>query len=68
MRSTLAAMKTALRVLSALTEKQNPDAHDVEDLRRLAPDCESLALDELACEVIQRALRTREKARSSAGE
>jgi hypothetical protein len=60
-------MKTALRVLSALTEKQHPDPADLEELQRLAPDAEGLALDELACEVIQQAILARQKVRSADG-
>lgn len=56
-------MKLALRVLSALNEKQRPDRQDVAELRRLAPDDALNDTDELACEVIQRALKRRAQIR-----
>lgn len=57
-------MHLALRVLTALTEKRNPDPSDVEALRRAAGQGgEGLASDELACEVIQQALARRALAR-----
>ena len=60
MQQSLAEMKTALRVLTALNEKQAPATEDVEELRSLAPpDARDLPLDELACEVIQAALKRR---------
>ncbi len=49
-------MRTALRVLTALTERRSPDRGDVEALRSYAPPLKQLAPDELACEVIQQAL------------
>ena len=58
------AMQIALRVLTALTEKIAPDPADVEALRRLAPSRDHAHLDELACEVIQQALKRRGDSRS----
>jgi hypothetical protein len=59
------AMTTALRVLTALTEKRHPDQADVDALRSLAgPLPDGMGLDELACEVIQKALNRRSVARS----
>jgi hypothetical protein len=64
MQASLYAMQTALRVLAALTEKRHPDPADVAELRRLDPGQIHLPLDELACDVIQRAIRSREMARA----
>jgi hypothetical protein len=58
-------MQTALRVLTALTEKREANPADVEELRRLAPGDPDVPLDELACEVIQLAIKAREKARGA---
>lgn len=64
----LAAMKTALRVLTAIVERQNPNAVDVEELRQYSPSHPNAPPDELACEVIQEALKKRAAARhKSAG-
>ncbi len=57
-------MKAALRVLSALTEKQPPDPSDLSVLLQYAPLQKDTPPDELACEVIQRAIRTRAEART----
>jgi hypothetical protein len=59
-------MTTALRALGALTERQEPEAKDVAELRRLAPTMDAAPVDELACEVIQQALRTRAQLRAKA--
>jgi hypothetical protein len=58
-----AAMQLALRVLNALIEKRYPDPEDVAQLRQLAPDAATKPTDELACEVIQNALKHRAKGR-----
>ena len=63
MEKSLDAMQTALRVLSALTEKRRPDPADVEQLRNFAPLLADGPLDELACDVIQQALSHRAGAR-----
>lgn len=57
------ALKAALRVLSAVGDSQEPDSHDVETLRRYAPEFYAAPVDEVACEVIQQALRVRAKMR-----
>jgi hypothetical protein len=63
----LQAMEVALRVLTALTEKRNPHPADVNRLRTIVDgSSRDLPLDELACEVIQRALRHRAEARKKA--
>ncbi len=64
MPSSLFAMQTALRVLSAFTEKREPEPGDLEELRRLAPGKSDLPADELACEVIQIAIQAGQKARA----
>jgi hypothetical protein len=58
------AMETALRVLTALTQRARPDPEDVAELRRFAGDGDSTAVDELACDVIQKALRERSASRA----
>ena len=50
-------MKLALRVLAALNDKRSPDPADLNRLRLLAPPAAYLPTDELACEVILRALK-----------
>ena len=55
----LVAMTTALRVLMAITDRVRPAAEDIRELRRLAPLFVDMAPDELACEVIQLALKNR---------
>ena len=58
-----AALKAALRVLTALNERQAPDQVDVDELHWYAPaDCER-PIDELVCDAIQRALKDREQKR-----
>jgi hypothetical protein len=59
MQQSLEAMQLALRVLTALTEKRYPDPEDLAHLRQLAPDAAAKKPDELACEVIQNALKHR---------
>jgi hypothetical protein len=61
----LAAMQTALRVLAAHTECIPADPADVEALRLIAQKADA-PLDEIACDLIQAALRSREKARGLA--
>jgi hypothetical protein len=60
-------MELALRVLAALTQKRHPNPADVHRLRTIAETgARELPLDELACEVIQRALKHRAEARKKA--
>ena len=59
MEQSLDAMKVALRVLTSLTEKRPPAHSDLDSLHRFAPALVHLPADELACEVIQQALRRR---------
>ena len=65
MLESMEAMKTALRVLTAINERRYPDPEDVHALRRYAPNAASLPVDELACEVIQQAMKVRAKIRGS---
>jgi len=58
------AMKVALRVLTALGEHQEPVQEDIAELRRIAPDRATASVDELACDVIQRAIRHRAESRA----
>ncbi len=50
-------MKVALQVLTAITDKSGPRRSDIEALLMFAPDLTKLPADELACEVIQRAMK-----------
>jgi hypothetical protein len=62
------AMTRALRVPTATTEKRQPDQGDVDVLYGLAgPQPGGIGLDELACEVIQKALNRRAIARHEQG-
>jgi hypothetical protein len=57
-------MKVALRVLAALSDRQAPSIADIAQLKAYVPDCAATPLDELACEVIQQALKSRAAARA----
>lgn len=57
MNESLAAMKVALRVLATITEKGHPDPADIEKLHQFVPDSNHMNPDELACEVIQVAIK-----------
>jgi hypothetical protein len=46
----------ALRVLTAIQDRQRPEAEDVRRLQEFAPALRDLPEDELACEVIQSSL------------
>jgi hypothetical protein len=63
MDNSLAAMKTAMRVLAAVNEKRAPETADLDELRRLAPLLAELPADELACDVIKQALQRRDALR-----
>lgn len=60
-----AAMKAALRVLTALSERQEPDQADVDELHWYAPAERERPIDELVCDAIQRALKDREQSRKA---
>jgi hypothetical protein len=64
MRQNLETMQIAVRVLSALMEKRDPDPADVQKLRECAPSLAHEPLDELACDVMRNALKERADARS----
>ena len=51
------AIKTALRVLSALTARNHPEPSDVTALRCYAPDMPDATLFELCSESVTRATR-----------
>jgi hypothetical protein len=53
----LATIKTALRVLKAITVKCDPSHADVEDLREFSPLLANAPLDELACGVIRQMIK-----------
>ena len=59
----MAGMGIAWRVLDAINELRNPDLKDVEELRRLAPVPANQPLDELACLVIRRTIKSRAEVR-----
>jgi len=63
MQQSLNIMKICLRVLAAVDGKQLPAAEDVETLRQYLGEDGPPDLDELACEVIQKALSARAKVR-----
>ena len=52
-------METAVRVLKTLVERQTPNSEDLKKLRQFAPEKAHAELDELACDVLQRALKQR---------
>jgi hypothetical protein len=52
-------MKTALRVLAAVTYRSEPDSADVTLLRSIAPAMGEWPVEELAREIIQAILRQR---------
>jgi len=56
-------MKAALRVLTALSERQPPNPADVDELHWYAPCERQRPLDEVVCDAIQRALKDREEKR-----
>ena len=53
------SLKTALRVLAAITNHVEPSPTDVESLRAIAPEYCLHTPDEIACEVIRRSLSKR---------
>jgi hypothetical protein len=62
MSDNISAIKAALRVLMAITDRVEPPPTDVAELHRIAPECADLPLDELACELVRRALEKRGRA------
>jgi len=59
-----AALHAALRVLVAICGRTKPNAKDVTELQRIAPTYANLAVDELACKVVDAALEQRKKERA----
>jgi len=57
-------MTLAIRVLNALTDRHDPDPVDVLKLKSINPSLTDMPLDELACEVIQQALKRRAEVRN----
>ena len=66
MEGTMQVMRAALRVLTAISDRQEPDSADVRALKAYAPPLCNAPLDELACEVIQKALMRRAEIREQA--
>jgi hypothetical protein len=65
MRAGIEAIKTATRVLAALTAKQEPDPTDIQALREYDEAPNGREFDELACDVVQKALRHRAAMRAA---
>ena len=62
-----ATLRIAIRVLTAITDRQNPEPDDISSLVRYAPDLKNLPSDGLACAIIQRALKAREEREKAQG-
>jgi len=58
-------MACSTRVLTALSERHQPDQSDVDELHWYAPSDRERPLDELVCDAIQRALKDREETRNA---
>jgi hypothetical protein len=56
-KESIEVMKVALRVLISCNQKTGASAADLDELVSFAPDLKELPSDELACEVIQRAMK-----------
>ncbi|HEY3827292.1 MAG TPA: hypothetical protein VGL82_22215 [Bryobacteraceae bacterium] len=65
MDDTFDAMMIAVRVLTAVNEKRQPDAADLGYLRQFSPPAAHLPCDELACEVIQQIIKQRAEVRAT---
>jgi hypothetical protein len=61
-------IKTALRVLSAASERRPPDPADAAALRDYRPELATLPIDDLACEVVQNFVRLGSPRQSRAAE
>jgi hypothetical protein len=61
----LAAMRTALRVLVALSDRKAPASDDVAMLCQYSPDLAHLPLDDFAREVVLRMCRARARTRGN---
>jgi len=62
------AIRTATRVLSVIAEGHSPQISDIELLRKFAPLLADGPADELACDVIQQAMRRRAQLRHVNGD
>jgi len=60
-------MTTALRVLTSITDYRHPNPADLEELARYMPSLAGASPDELACSVIQQALKQRTRRRAAGG-
>lgn len=68
MAESMEPMKIALRVLTALADKHEPQQSDIDALSRFAgPRPPEQALDEYACDALQLVLKDRAAARRVAG-
>jgi len=65
MEQAVETLRLALRVLMAIIDRRCPEPHDVAALQRLAPSGEPTPLDELACDLIQKAVQQRATARAA---
>lgn len=60
-------MLIALRILVALAEGRQPLPEDAEELLRQAPEGKYASLDELACRVVEEALKRLREKRQAGG-
>ena len=67
MRVSLEIIKTATRVLSAVTDQQTPDPADVQALRDFDGRGNGRDLETLACDAVQKAIRRRTEIRHLTG-
>ena len=63
----LTLMQTALRVLTAMSEGREPAPDDVAELNTFDPSPPDRTPDELACDVLQKVLRSRVQLRLRTG-
>jgi hypothetical protein len=56
-------LKVALRVLTAINARQEPDQSDIDLLHQMMPEQADTPIDELACDVIQHAIERRAEVR-----
>jgi hypothetical protein len=64
MQESLEVMKTALRVLTALTEKRQPRPVDLDMLREYGgPQPDGISLDEYVCGIVRKAINRFAEAR-----
>jgi hypothetical protein len=64
MQQSLEVMTAALRVLTALSEKREPDPADIQELEAfIGPKPSNIGRDEWVCDAIQSAIKHRQKVR-----